>query len=208
MLTQLPLLSLIIWLPIAAGLLCLFLNDRECLSKWLAVGTASLTILLSIALYIGFDNTSYQMQFEELHPWIATFAINYHLGIDGFSLPLIILTTISTLLVVMAGWRVIEYRLNHYLAAFLIMEGLMLAVFSALDAILFYVFFEDVWSDSVAEIYRTKHTRKAGGALDGGVDGLVEACFCAPECGGVFGAAESGVEELATEDFGWVFWIG
>ena len=142
MLTQLPLLSLIIWLPIAAGLLCLFLNDRECLSKWLAVGTASLTILLSIALYIGFDNTSYQMQFEELHPWIATFAINYHLGIDGFSLPLIILTTISTLLVVMAGWRVIEYRLNHYLAAFLIMEGLMLAVFSALDAILFYVFFE------------------------------------------------------------------
>jgi len=142
MLTQLPLLSLIIWLPIAAGLLCLFLNDRECLSKWLAVGTASLTILLSIALYIGFDNTSYQMQFEELHPWIATFAINYHLGIDGFSLPLIILTTISTLLVVVAGWRVIEYRLNHYLAAFLIMEGLMLAVFSALDAILFYVFFE------------------------------------------------------------------
>ena len=142
MLAQLPLLSLIIWIPILAGMISLFLNERPCMSKWLALAASSLTFVLSLGLYLGFDNTSANMQFVELYPWVESFNINYHLGIDGFSLPLIILTTISTILVVIAGWRVIDYRLNQYLAAFLIMEGLMLAVFAALDAILFYVFFE------------------------------------------------------------------
>lgn len=142
MLAQLPLLSLIIWIPILAGMISLFLNERPCMSKWLALAASSLTFVLSLGLYLGFDNASANMQFVELYPWVESFNINYHLGIDGFSLPLIILTTISTILVVIAGWRVIDYRLNQYLAAFLIMEGLMLAVFAALDAILFYVFFE------------------------------------------------------------------
>ena len=142
MLAQLPLLSLIIWIPILAGIISLFLNERPCMSKWLALAASSLTFVLSLGLYLGFDNASANMQFVELYPWVESFNINYHLGIDGFSLPLIILTTISTILVVIAGWRVIDYRLNQYLAAFLIMEGLMLAVFAALDAILFYVFFE------------------------------------------------------------------
>ena len=142
MLAQLPLLSLIIWIPILAGMISLFLNERPYMSKWLALAASSLTFVLSLGLYLGFDNASANMQFVELYPWVESFNINYHLGIDGFSLPLIILTTISTILVVIAGWRVIDYRLNQYLAAFLIMEGLMLAVFAALDAILFYVFFE------------------------------------------------------------------
>ncbi|WP_417535510.1 NADH-quinone oxidoreductase subunit M [Methylophaga sp.] len=142
MLAQLPLLSLIIWIPILAGMISLFLNERPCMSKWLALAASSLTFVLSLGLYLSFDNASANMQFVELYPWVESFNINYHLGIDGFSLPLIILTTISTILVVIAGWRVIDYRLNQYLAAFLIMEGLMLAVFAALDAILFYVFFE------------------------------------------------------------------
>ncbi|WP_417498644.1 NADH-quinone oxidoreductase subunit M [Methylophaga sp.] len=142
MLAQLPLLSLIIWIPILAGMISLFLNERPCMSKWLALAASSLTFVLSLGLYLGFDNASANMQFVELYPWVESFNINYHLGIDGFSLPLIILTTISTILIVIAGWRVIDYRLNQYLAAFLIMEGLMLAVFAALDAILFYVFFE------------------------------------------------------------------
>ncbi|GAA0224665.1 NADH-quinone oxidoreductase subunit M [Methylophaga marina] len=142
MLAQLPLLSLIIWIPLLAGMISLFLNERPCMSKWLALAASSLTFVLSLGLYLGFDNASANMQFVELYPWVESFNINYHLGIDGFSLPLIILTTISTILVVIAGWRVIDYRLNQYLAAFLIMEGLMLAVFAALDAILFYVFFE------------------------------------------------------------------
>jgi NADH-quinone oxidoreductase subunit M len=78
----------------------------------------------------------------EFAPWIESFGVHYHLGVDGFSMPLIILTTFSTILVVVAAWEVIQYKPSQYLAAFLIMEGLMVAVFSALDAVLFYVFFE------------------------------------------------------------------
>lgn len=142
MLADLPLLSLVIWLPILGGIIAILIGDERPILKPFALTVATLTMLLSFGLYIGFDTTSYQMQFVERHPWIETFAINYHLGVDGFSMPLIILTTISTLLVVVAAWDVIKDRLSQYLAAFLIMEGLMLAVFSALDAILFYVFFE------------------------------------------------------------------
>jgi len=142
MLADLPLLSLVIWLPILGGVIAILIGDERPILKPFALAIATLTMLLSFGLYIGFDNTTYQMQFVERHPWIETFAINYHLGVDGFSMPLIILTTISTLLVVVAAWEVIKDRLSQYLAAFLIMEGLMLAVFSALDAILFYVFFE------------------------------------------------------------------
>ncbi|MCI0504632.1 MAG: NADH-quinone oxidoreductase subunit M, partial [Gammaproteobacteria bacterium] len=86
--------------------------------------------------------TTHQMQFVELKPWIETFKINYHLGIDGISLPLILLTAFTTVLVVIAGWEVIQYKTAQYMAAFLFMNGLMIGVFCALDAILFYVFWE------------------------------------------------------------------
>lgn len=142
MLADLPLLSLVIWIPIIGGVLTLLIGDQRASLRPFAFGVAALTLLLSLGLYIGFDSASYQMQFVEKAPWIDSFNIFYHLGVDGFSMPLIILTTISTLLVVVAGWEVIQHRPSQYLAAFLIMEGLMLAVFSALDAVLFYVFFE------------------------------------------------------------------
>ena len=142
MLAELPLLSLLIWLPIFGGVIALLLGDERRVLKPFALGTAALTMILSFGLYIGFDASTHQMQFVEKAPWIERFNIFYHLGVDGFSMPLIILTTISTLLVVVAAWEVIQHRLSQYLAAFLIMEGLMLAVFSALDAVLFYVFFE------------------------------------------------------------------
>ena len=142
MLAELPLLSLLIWLPIFGGVIALLLGDERPILKPFALGTAALTMILSFGLYIGFDASTHQMQFVEKAPWIERFNIFYHLGVDGFSMPLIILTTISTLLVVVAAWEVIQHRLSQYLAAFLIMEGLMLAVFSALDAVLFYVFFE------------------------------------------------------------------
>jgi NADH-quinone oxidoreductase subunit M len=142
MLAELPLLSLLIWLPIFGGVIALLLGDERRVLKPFALGTAALTMILSFGLYIGFDASTHQMQFVEKAPWIERFDIFYHLGVDGFSMPLIILTTISTLLVVVAAWEVIQHRLSQYLAAFLIMEGLMLAVFSALDAVLFYVFFE------------------------------------------------------------------
>lgn len=141
MLTDFSLLSLLIWLPIFGGVLILFNGDNE-RTRPLSLIIAVLTLVFSLALYIGFDNTTAQMQFVEQASWISSYNINYHLGIDGFSMPLIILTTFSTLIVVIAGWEVIQDRVSQYMAAFLIMSGLMIAVFASLDAILFYVFFE------------------------------------------------------------------
>ena len=135
------LLSLVIWLPIFGGITVL-LNGDNTFTRPLSLIVALATLCLSVSLYTGFDMTTADMQFVEHLPWIATFGIHYHLGIDGFSMPLIILTAFSTVIVVIAGWEVIQDRASQYMAAFLIMTGLMIAVFAALDAILFYVFFE------------------------------------------------------------------
>lgn len=137
-----PLLSILIFLPIIGGALLLLCQQNSGLARQLALLISMVTMLLSLLLYTGFDSSTHQMQFVERLSWIATFNIQYYLGVDGFSMPLMILTTISTVLVVIAGWQVIEDRVAQYLAAFLIMEGLMLGVFAALDAILFYLFFE------------------------------------------------------------------
>ncbi len=142
--STLPLLSLVIWTPILGGLWVLFAGARV---HARAARTDSLlvslvTLVLSLLLYADFDASTAAMQFAELHPWIPVFGINYHLGIDGIALPLILLTTLTTVLVVLAGWEVIQDRTNQYFAAFLILEGSMIGVFCALDAILFYVFWE------------------------------------------------------------------
>ena len=138
-----PILSATIWLPIVGGLLVLGSGDKAPnVSRWLALVVAALTFLVSIPLYTGFDVTTAAMQFEENIPWIEAFQINYHLGVDGISMPLILLTTFITILVVGAGWEVIQYKPSQYMAAFLIMEGVMVGVFAALDAMLFYVFWE------------------------------------------------------------------
>lgn len=139
-----PLLSLVIWTPILGGALVLAVGNRgnRSIVRWLSLAASLLTFALSLGLYVGFDSTSPSMQFVERTPWIPAVDIWYHVGIDGISLPLIILTTLMTVLVVIAGWNVIQRRVPQYFAAFLIMEGLMVGVFSALDAILFYVFFE------------------------------------------------------------------
>ncbi len=143
MLTELPLLSLVIWTPIIGGLVVLAVGDHEPWgARTVALLVALLTFALSIPLYTGFDVQTANMQFVELAPWVPTFNINYHLGIDGIALPLILLTTFTTVLVVIAGWEVIQYKPAQYMASFLIMEGLMNGVFASLDAMLFYVFWE------------------------------------------------------------------
>ncbi|MCW8829457.1 MAG: NADH-quinone oxidoreductase subunit M [Gammaproteobacteria bacterium] len=144
MFADLPLLSLVIWTPIIGGLLVMLTGSgRSGLeAKVLALLVSLLTFVLSIPLYTGFDTATYQMQFTEFVPWIEAFSINYSLGVDGISMPLILLTTFMTVLVVIAGWEVIKNRPAQYMAAFLIMEGLMIGVFAALDAMLFYVFWE------------------------------------------------------------------
>jgi NADH-quinone oxidoreductase subunit M len=138
-----PLLSLLIWLPILGGVAVLLAGDqRASLARWLALAISLATLLVSVSLFTGFDRTSAAMQWQELKPWIGIFDINYHLGVDGFSVPLILLTTFFGVLVVIAGWEVIQKKVHQYMASFLIMEGLMVGVFCALDALLFYVFFE------------------------------------------------------------------
>jgi NADH-quinone oxidoreductase subunit M len=130
--------------PIVGGIIALVAArlGSDGLVRWLALLFAALTLALSIPLYTQFDSAATAMQFQENLPWIGVFNINYHLGIDGISLVLILLTGFTTLLVVIAGWEVIQYKVAQYMAAFLIMEGLMIGVFAAMDAALFYVFWE------------------------------------------------------------------
>jgi NADH-quinone oxidoreductase subunit M len=143
MTAELPILSLTIWLPILGAVLVLGSGDRAPnLTKWLALGFAVATFLVSLPLYSGFHLGTAEMQFVERAAWIPAFDVHYHLGVDGISVPLILLTTFMTVLVIIAGWEVIHYRPAQYMAAFLVMEGVMVGVFSALDAVLFYVFWE------------------------------------------------------------------
>ncbi|MBA2492687.1 MAG: NADH-quinone oxidoreductase subunit M [Gammaproteobacteria bacterium] len=140
---SIPLLSLVIWLPIFGGVAALVAGDQAPdTARRVALGASVVTFLLSIPLFTGFDRATPLMQFVELTPWVDTFNINYHVGVDGISMPLILLTTFTTVLVVIAGWGVIQRRVAQYMAAFLILEGLLVGTFVALDAVLFYVFFE------------------------------------------------------------------
>ncbi|RFA30579.1 NADH-quinone oxidoreductase subunit M [Alkalilimnicola ehrlichii] len=138
-----PLLSLLIWLPIAGGVLVLAVGGKQPeRARYLALLVSVLVFLLSLPLFAGFSTETAAMQFVERVDWVPALGVEYYLGVDGISMPLIILTAFSTILVVLASWRVIQYKPAQYLAAFLIMEGIMIGVFSALDAILFYVFWE------------------------------------------------------------------
>ena len=141
--SELPLLSLVIWGPILGGIAVLFVGERNPDGvRKLALAVAVVTFVFSLPLYGEFDRGTAAMQFTELVPWISSFNVYYRLGVDGFSMPLILLTTFTNVLVVIAAWEVIQTRVAQYMAAFLIMEGLMIGVFAALDAVLFYVFFE------------------------------------------------------------------
>src|SRR5688572_30425142 len=131
------LLSLAIWLPIAAGVLVLAAGDRH--ARWIALAGAVLGFLVTIPLYTGFDLKSAGFQFEQRLAWIQTFNIWYHLGVDGISVLFVLLNSFITILVVISGWSVIETRVSQYYASFLVMSGLLNGVFSALDALLFYV---------------------------------------------------------------------
>jgi len=144
MLFGLPALSLVIWLPILAGIVVIATgSDRNApAARWLALAGALLGFLVALPLWSQFDVSAHGFQFQEFGHWIERFNINYHLGIDGISLLLILLNTFTTVLVVLAGWSVIQSRVAQYMGAFLILSGLMNGVFSALDAALFYVFFE------------------------------------------------------------------
>src|SRR5215212_8162205 len=138
------LLSLAIWVPIVAGFAVLTTgSDRHAgVARMVALTGAILGLLVTLPLYAGFDATARGFQFVQLKPWIEAFNVNYHLGVDGISLLLILLNSLTTVLVVVAGWQVIQERVAQYMAAFLFLSGFMNGVFAALDGLLFFVFFE------------------------------------------------------------------
>jgi NADH-quinone oxidoreductase subunit M len=139
-----PLLSVAIWLPILFGVLVLMTgNDsRAPLARKIALFGAILGFVVTLPLYVEFDKLTSAMQFVEIREWIPHFNIQYHLGIDGISALFILLNSFFTPIVVLAGWKVIEKRVAQYMAAFLIMSGIVNGVFASLDAMLFYVFWE------------------------------------------------------------------
>ncbi len=137
------LLSILIWLPIFGAVIVSLAGDqRPGMARGLALLTSMATLLLGLPLFLSFDTSTAAMQFVEFRPWIETFNVHYYLGVDGFSAPLILLTLFFGVVVVIAGWRSIQKNVNQYMANFLVMEGLMIGVFAALDGLLFYVFFE------------------------------------------------------------------
>jgi len=144
MIFGLPAISIAIWLPIIFGILVLATGDdrNAALARILALAGSLLGFLATIPLYTGFARDTSEMQFVELHDWINRFNIHYHVGVDGISVLFILLTAFFTPIVVLAGWQVIEKRVAQYMASFLIMSGIMIGVFAALDAVLFYVFWE------------------------------------------------------------------
>ncbi|MGD2020875.1 MAG: NADH-quinone oxidoreductase subunit M, partial [Thiohalocapsa sp.] len=143
MLPQFPWLTLVIWLPIIGGLAVIANGDKNAeQTKRMALGVAVATFVASLPLWLLFEPGTAAMQFVERADWIPAIKVQYYLGVDGISMPLILLTTFVTIFVIIAGWEVVTYRPSYYMGAFLIMEGIMVGVFSALDAILFYFFWE------------------------------------------------------------------
>ncbi|OOG42800.1 NADH-quinone oxidoreductase subunit M [Polaromonas sp. A23] len=138
------LLSLAIWTPVFFGVVLLALgrDDQARSVRWIALIGAVVSFLVTLPLYGGFEVGSSAMQFVENAPWIARFNVNYHLGVDGISLWFVLLTAFINVVVIIASWESITSRVNQYMAAFLILSGLMIGVFVALDGMLFYVFFE------------------------------------------------------------------
>ncbi|HWI12549.1 MAG TPA: NADH-quinone oxidoreductase subunit M, partial [Burkholderiaceae bacterium] len=136
------LLSWAIWLPILSGVALLAVVRDPGTARWLALATALASFAVTLPLIGGFDNATAAMQFVERFDWIERFNVHYHLGIDGLSLWFVPLTAFITVIVVISAWEVITDRVNQYMGAFLILSGLMVGVFAALDGLLFYVFFE------------------------------------------------------------------
>lgn len=137
-----PILTASIFLPlIGAIFIWLFVNNDK-LVRWLALAVSVVTFFVTLPLATSFDTTTSHMQFEEFHPWIETFNINYQLGVDGISMPFILLTSMLTIVCVVSAWKCIESRVKEYMMAFLILETTLIGVFAALDSILFYFFWE------------------------------------------------------------------
>lgn len=138
-----PILSLLIWLPVLGAVLALFCNDQRAnTARYIALIVMLISMGLCVPLYTQFNNTVPNLQFVEHWQWIPALKINYDLGVDGISMPLVILTCFTTLLIVLASWTMVREKVQQYLATFLVMQGMMVGVFAAADSLLFYFFWE------------------------------------------------------------------
>ena len=142
--TVFPYLSAAIWIPILCGVLVLAIGaDRNAgLVRGISLVGAVAGFLVTLPLIFGFDRSSSELQFVELHPWVERLSINYHLGVDGLSIWFVLLTALITIFVVVAAWEVIQDRVAQYMASFLILSGMLVGVFAAVDGLMFYIFFE------------------------------------------------------------------
>ena len=143
MIGDIPILSLLIWLPLFGGWILLLIPKNNCkLIQIMSIFFAIISLLLCYFLVKNFKNALWEMQYVEKCEWLPSIGIYYSLGIDGFSLPLIVLTCFMSFMVFIFGHNIVKYNVNYYYASFLIMQGLIVGMFCALDSILFYIFFE------------------------------------------------------------------
>ena len=143
-----PLLSLVIFLPLLGAAFILFIRGEEEVvarnARYVALWTSLITFALSLFVWFGFERGTAEFQFVERVDWLPDFNISYHLGVDGISMPFVLLSTLLTPLCVLASWDAIKTRVKEYMIAFLVLETLMVGMFCALDFVLFYMFFEGV----------------------------------------------------------------
>jgi len=137
-----PILSLSIFLPTLGALVIWLFVRGDNAVRWVSLGVSVATFLVTLPLALKFNTTTPDMQFEEFHPWISTFNVNYQLGVDGISMPFILLTSLLTIICIVSAWECIQTRVKEYMIAFLVLETTLIGVFCALDAILFYFFWE------------------------------------------------------------------
>ena len=139
-----PILSVVTFLPLVGALFITLVRGNDNLAKntarWVAMWTTLVTFAISLVMVVRFDPASAEFQFSENHPWLGV--ANYHMGVDGISLPFVILTTALMPLCILASWTSVQKRVKEYMIAFLVLETLMVGTFSALDLVLFYLFFE------------------------------------------------------------------
>lgn len=142
--THVPILSLLIWLPVLGAIPVLAFRGEANANKarWLALIISLVSLALCAVMWFSFDTNTAAMQFQENLSWIPSLKIHYHLGVDGISMPMVVLTVFTTLIVIMASWNMVHSKVAEYLAAFLIMQGMVIGVFESVDAMLFYFFWE------------------------------------------------------------------
>ncbi len=143
MLDKMPVLSILIWLPVVTAIFVLFFGEKQAnKARWITLVSTLISLVFCLMMWLAFNVNIGEMQFTEFAAWIPTYKITYALGVDGISMPMVVLTVFTTLIIVLASWTMVTQKVGQYLATFLIMQGMVIGVFAAVDAMLFYFFWE------------------------------------------------------------------